>query len=193
MRQQPNAPLGDILGEVVRECLREGFTVELDGLGSFRKGASDNLTFIPDVRPRIFIAYVVEDRDKARRLADAIEAAGMRPWLDQRKLLVGQDWRGCIERAIDGADFFVACFSNRSLRKRGQFQTELRAALRCAERMPLDDFFLLPVRFDDCRVPERIQSQIQYVDLFPDWEEGIEKLLRSIRDEMDARDERRGL
>jgi hypothetical protein len=172
--------------------LREGFTVELDGLGSFRKGASDDLTFIPDTRPRVFIAYVVEDRDKARRLADAIEAAGMRPWLDQRKLLVGQDWRGCIERAIDGADFFVACFSNRSLRKRGQFQTELRTALRCAERMPLDDLFLLPVRFDDCRVPERIQAQIQYVDLFPEWGEGIEKLLRSIRDEMDARDERRG-
>jgi hypothetical protein len=107
----------------------------------------------------------------------------MKPWLDTRKLLPGQDWPRCIERAIDRADFFVPCFSHRAVRKRGQFPFELRYALRCADRMPLDDSFIVPVRLDECEVPRRIASQIQYVDLFPDRAAGVRKLVRSIRRE----------
>ncbi len=115
----------------------------------------------------MFIAYVEEDLVHARRLRDMLTDARFAPWIDKDQLLVGQNWPRAIERAIDLSDAFVACMSSRSLAKRGQFQSELRYALDCADRMPLEESFLLPVRFDACSVPMQIARQVQYVDLFP--------------------------
>ena len=67
------------------------------------------------------------------------------------------------------------------MRKKGQFQAELRYALDCAARVPLDRIFLIPVRLEDCAVPPCIGREIQYVDLFPDWEEGVRRVVASIR------------
>jgi hypothetical protein len=90
-------------------------------------------------------------------------------------------WTRSINTAISEADAFVACLSSGSVRKRGQFQGELRKALECAEKRPLDDVFLLPVRLEPCVVPPRIAEQVQYVDLFPDWDRAVKRLMRSIR------------
>jgi hypothetical protein len=37
------------------------------------------------------------------------------------------------------------------------------------------------VRLEDCAVPPCIGREIQYVDLFPDWEEGVRRVVASIR------------
>ena len=182
-------PLHELVGAAVKQCLDGGRDVELDGLGVFRR-TSTGVAFLPDWGPRVFIAYVVEDYAYAARLYDALTEAGFHPWLDRKKLLPGQNWRRCIERAIDTSDFFVACFSSNSVRKRGQFPYEIRYALRSAERMPLDDVFVFPVRTGDCRVPSRISWNMQYVDLFPDWEQGIQTLVTSIRQEWENRQAR---
>ena len=61
------------------------------------------------------------------------------------------------------------------------FQNELRYALACADRRPLDAVFLLPVRLEACAVPSQIAERVQYADLFPDWERAVKRLLRSVR------------
>ena len=102
-------------------------------------------------------------------------------WMDVRKLLPGQNWPRAIESAIETSDYFVACFSSASVNKRGGFQAEVRYALDCARRMPLDDIFVAPVRLDECRVPRSIQRELQYVDLFPDWQRGVRRLSHMLR------------
>lgn len=178
--------LHDIVGKAVRQCLSDGADVELDGLGVFRLSGS-GVTFIPASGPRIFIAYVVEDYKYAARLYSDLLSAGFNPWLDRKKLLPGQDWRRCIERAINTCDFFIPCFSPRSIGKRGQFPYEVRYALRMSDRMPLEDIFMLPVRFGECPVPSRIAWQMQYCDLLPDWEAGLGRLVQSIAAEWEGR------
>jgi hypothetical protein len=168
------------LVEVVRESLHDGMAVELDGLGTLLPDGAGGISFIPEDRPRVFVAYVDEDSRLALRLVESLNAAGVKTWIDKQRLLPGQDWRRAIERAIDRADFFLACFSQRAIRKRGQFPYELRYALRCAERMPLDENFLIPVRLDACELPQRIHSTTQSVDLFPDWHGGVRLLSQSI-------------
>jgi hypothetical protein len=179
--------LAAALVEVVKDSLREGIAVEFDGLGTFLPRKPDGFDFIPENRPRVFVAYAHEDSRSALRLVDALNAAGMKTWIDKRRLLPGQHWHETIERAICRADFFIACFSRVSVRKRGQFPYELRFALRCADRMPLDEVFVMPVRLESCIVPQSIQSRTQYVDLFPDWEAGVTRLAESIRREYAAR------
>jgi len=166
------------LAALLKECLEEGKQVDIDGLGVFRPGSRGRFEFIPHDRPGVFLAYVQEDAAAAERLFDRLLAGGFDPWLDRRKLLPGQNWPRSIEDAIGTCDFFVACFSRRSVRKKGGFQAEIRYALDCARRVPLDDTFLIPVRLDECRVPTRIRNEIQYIDLFPDWERGFRRVVR---------------
>lgn len=169
-----------VFGEIVRRFLESGSRVDIDGLGSFRRDNQGAIRFTSAGRPRIFIAYVSEDAPLALRLYQDLEARGLAPWMDSQKLLPGQNWPRAIEEAISVSDYFIACLSKHSIVKRSQFQAELRYALDCAARMPLERTFLLPVRFDDCRVPARIQKEFQYVNLFPDWDEGFAKLLPSL-------------
>ena len=83
--------------------------------------------------------------------------------------------------------FFIACFSRRSTAKRGCFQSELRYALECANRVAFDEIYFLPVRFEECEVPPRIARHLQYVSLFPDWDEGVRALVQAMRDQIARR------
>lgn len=165
---------------ILRSALDRGIAVRVEGLGTFFRSETC-YHFTPLTLPRIFVAYVAEDLAPARRLCEALRRRGCDPWLDLERLLPGQNWPRAIERAIQNSDAFLACFSSRSIVKRGQFHSELRYALDCARRMPLDQTFVLPVRLEPCEVPRRISDQTEYVDLFPDWDRGIRRIVRSAR------------
>ncbi|MGA2132254.1 MAG: toll/interleukin-1 receptor domain-containing protein [Bryobacteraceae bacterium] len=169
------------VARLVRQCLAEGASVEIDGLGTFLPDSQRGFRFLPSSRPKVFIAYVQEDAAWADRLYESLEGHGFDPWLDRRKLLPGQNWPRSIEEAIHVCDFFLACFSQRSVRKKGGFQAEIRYALDCTKQIPLDQIFLIPARLDACAVPARIQREIQYIDLFPDWERGIRRIVSAMR------------
>jgi hypothetical protein len=183
----PDRESAEQVAQVVLRGLAAGHAVEIDGLGVFYPDAERVFRFEPRREPRVFIAYVVEDRPDAIRLYHALEAAGFAPWMDVRKLLPGQNWPRAIEGAIEASDFFIACFSENSVRKKGGFQAEIRYALDCARDVPLDQIFVVPVRLDACRVPRAIQREYQYVDLFPDWSRGLHRLLTTMRKEVERR------
>lgn len=186
MSRAETASLRD-LSRLLRQCLREGRSVYVERLGTFRPTRDGGFAFEGDSKPRVFLAYAAEDAARVEPLYDHLERAGFAPWMDRRKLLPGQNWPRAIEGAIETADFFVACFSRHSVRKRGNFQGELRYALDCARLAPVGDVFLIPVRLDDCRLPEEIRRQWHYVDLFPSLEDGARKLAQMIRREMRRR------
>ena len=179
------------LARVLLQIVQEGGEFELDGLGRFLPGANEELGFFPEIKARVFIAYVDEDQEGAASIYDSLSAHGFQPWMDKKKLLPGQNWPRAIDAAIQTSDFFIACFSKRAAGKRGSFHSELRYALECAARVPLDEIFLIPVRLEDCIVPPRISAQTQYVDLFPDWNDGITRILRVLREQEKLRNGKR--
>lgn len=169
-------------GQILRDWLKKSQRVSIDGFGVFEQAEDGQILFQPDSRPRVFLAYVVEDQKQVLKLHDALLASHVAPWMDIRRLIPGQNWPRAIEDAISVSDYFIPCLSKRSVAKRGDFQAELRYALDCARRQPLDHNFIVPVRLDDCRVPRILQREIQYVDLFPDWDGGVRKLLSAFGD-----------
>lgn len=174
------------LAQVARLVLRflaEGRRVEIERIGTFRPGRNGGFHFQPNRKPSVFLAYAAEDGSAVEKLFAALEKAGFQPWMDRRKLLPGQNWPRAIEGAIETADFFIACLSQRAISKRGTFQSEVRYALDCARNAPFDDIYFIPVRLDECRVPAQIQRQLQYVDLFPDAAAGTRRLMQVIRKE----------
>ena len=169
------------LARIVIRGLAAGESVEIDGLGVFYPDAERIFRFAPRSLPKVFIAYVKEDRAIAERLYTDLESAGFAPWIDVRKLLPGQYWPRAIENAIETSSLFVACFSRNSVGKKGGFQAEIRYALDCARQLPLDEIFIVPVRLDGCPVPRSIQRAYQYADLFPDWRAGVRRLIGMMR------------
>jgi hypothetical protein len=68
-----------------------------------------------------------------------------------------------------------------SISKRGYVQREFKLVLDTLEEIPDDEVFIIPVRLDDCQIPESF-SQIHYVDLFE--KGGLESVLKVISSEM---------
>lgn len=178
---------GAQVARIVRQCLTEGASVEIDGLGTFLPDPRRGFRFLPRNSPKVFVAYVQEDAAAAGRICDGLAGCGFEPWLDRRKLLPGQNWPRSIEEAIETSDFFLACFSPNSVRKKGGFQAEIRYALDCMQRIPLDEIFLIPVRLEACPVPRRIQRELHYIDLFPDWERGFRRTVAAMRRQLSHR------
>jgi hypothetical protein len=185
-------PNADHVAGILKQCLDQGKRVDIDGLGVFLRDRDGGYEFVPRKLPKVFLAYVQEDAITAERLYNDLKACGFDPWLDRKKLLPGQNWPRSIEDAIETCEFFVGCFSNSSVNKKGGFQAEIRYALDCARRVPLDEIFLIPVRLNACHVPARIRREIQYIDLFPDWEKGFRRILRMMERQL-ARRRRAGL
>lgn len=121
-----------------------------------------------------FISYVREDADRVRELRALLQAAGVRVWRDTVELLPGQDWRMVIRHAISsGSLVFLACFSQNSTSREKSFQNE--ELMLAVEQMRLrrpGEPWLIPVRFDDCPIPDhdigagRTLASIQRADLF---------------------------
>jgi hypothetical protein len=173
---------------ILRTYLSKGAVLQLDGLGSLRVLKNGDFEFRAQTEPRVFISYASEDRALAMKLSRQLRAAGFHPWLDREQLLPGENWPRAISRAIEASDFALLCFSSKSMSRRGYFHKELRLVLENAARVPIGDVFLLPVRFDpDCRLPEAVADQYQYVDLFPDWDEAVGSIVAVITKHRDRR------
>ncbi len=174
------APLEAKLELLLRDTLTREGSLCLGGVGTFRLLSNGRIAFDPWTRKKVFLAYVLEDKRAVQAIFRFLRRQDFAPWMDAECLLPGQDWPRAIERAIEAADFVVPCFSATACRKRSHFHAELRYALDAARRVPLDAHYLVPVRLDACPIPKRIQLQTQYVDLFPDFRQGLRRLLATL-------------
>ncbi len=85
-----------------------------------------------------------------------------------------------ISKAIRESQFFIALLSEQSTTQKGYVHTELRKALDVMSQFPDGEVFIIPVRLDDCKMNNFTLQNKQWVDMFPDWQEGLERILRTI-------------
>ncbi len=124
----------------------------------------------------VFISHASEDNAAARRLTKRLQGDGFDPWLDLDRILPGQDWNLEIEKALRASGAILLCFSEVSVAKEGYIQREYKRAMRILEEKPEGTIFVIPVRLDDCMMPNFI-SELQWVN-FPD---DYERLLLSLQ------------
>jgi hypothetical protein len=127
---------------------------------------------------RVFLCHASGDKPKARDLYRRLLAEGIDAWLDEEKLLPGQNWRVEIPKAVKSADIVIVCLSRASVSKEGYVQKEIKFALDIAEEKPDGTIFIIPLRLDDCQVPDRL-ADLQWVNLFD--KSGHKKLLDALR------------
>ncbi|NTV38160.1 MAG: toll/interleukin-1 receptor domain-containing protein [Anaerolineales bacterium] len=139
---------------------------------------------MPSNRPlRVYLSCSSHDIAAAREYYQKLRAEGwIQPWLEEEDLLPGQDSRLEIEKAVRNADAVLVFLSSRSVTQEGNLQRELRLALDVADEKPEGAVFVIPVRLDDCSLPQRLRTW-KPVDAFPadrrDW--AYQRVLASIR------------
>lgn len=132
--------------------------------------------------PIAFVSYAKEDVLHARRLYGSLKENGIETWFDEQSLLPGQNWRHSIEAAISECIYFIALISSNSVSKKGYVQKELRIALDVLDRYPTGEVYIIPARVENCPIGDPKLGEIHYVDLFPDYEFGLSRLLKAIRE-----------
>ena len=138
----------------------------------------------------VFISYAREDAQSAERLFNDLKNAGLKPWLDKEAILPGYKWKFAIYQAIKASRFFIPLFSSKSAEKIGYIQNELKYAIEVSKNFPEKDVYIIPARLDDCKIPYEILEEIQTVDLFPDWVEGINAIFKTFKEKgIDSRKE----
>jgi hypothetical protein len=135
----------------------------------------------------VFISYVRADADKVDRLALDLYRHGIDTWTD-RDLRPGLRWKFTIRQAIRQGAAFLACFSPEVFKRdRTYMYEEITTAVEVLRETPADRAWFIPVRLDSCEVPEIevgagvTLRDLQWVDLFPDWEAGVTTLASAIQ------------
>jgi hypothetical protein len=128
---------------------------------------------------RVFLCHSSDDKPAVRALYEALSSnEGIQPWIDETNLLPGQDWDLEIRKAVRRADIILVCLSQDSVNKTGYIQREIKYALDVADEQPEGSIFLIPLRLDECVVPDRLRKR-QWVDDFSP--RGHQKLLSALR------------
>jgi hypothetical protein len=123
----------------------------------------------------VFLSHASQDKPKVRNLCKRLRQDGFDPWLDEERLLPGQDWNLEIEKALRASDAILLCFSEFSVAKEGYIQREYKRAMRYFEEKPEGTLFVIPVRLDKCELPYFIR-EIQWVDYPDDYERLVQSL-----------------
>jgi len=131
---------------------------------------------------KVFLCHASQDKPTVRELYQRLLAKGwIDPWLDEEKLLPGQEWELEIEKSVEAADVVIACLSRKAVEKEGYYQKEIKKVLDVADQKPEGTIFIIPLRLDDCQIPRRL-TKWQYEDYFPvgQREQAYERLLQSL-------------
>lgn len=130
---------------------------------------------------KVFLCHASADKPIVCQLYSYLEEHGIQPWLDIENLLPGQDWQREIPLALEKSDAIIICLSNNSVDKKGYIQKEIKFALDKVLEMPQARIFLIPVRLEECEIPDGL-NKFQWVDLFDDsdYSTGYSKLMKAL-------------
>ena len=124
-----------------------------------------------DATKAVFLSYASQDAAAAKRIADALRAAGVEVWFDaEGGLEHGDEWDAKIRRQIKECVLFIAVISaNTQAREEGYFRIEWELAAQRTLGIASGVAFILPVIIDDTRqpaalVPDRFRS-VQWTKL----------------------------
>jgi tetratricopeptide (TPR) repeat protein len=130
----------------------------------------------------IFLSHNHADKPFARRLAQDLQAAGARVWLDEREIKLGDSLIEKIRQGIDEMEYFGAILSKHSVQSRW-VQEELDTAMSL--QIEGKRIKVLPLVIEDCELPGFLKGKL-YADFrnkrrnTKRYKEELEKILQRL-------------
>ncbi len=116
-------------------------------------------------RLRVFLCHASEDKPEVRKLRKKLESLGIEAWLDEENILPGEEWEEAIRFGLRNSDAIMIVLSQKSVKKIGYVQREIRTALNLADERPPGHLYIIPLRLEECALPDTL-SKYQMADLF---------------------------
>ena len=110
----------------------------------------------PPPRLAVFLCHATQDKEEVRSLAQRLRKSGFDPWLDEERLLPGQQWELEITRALRASNAILVCLSQRAVSKTGYVQKEVGFALDLLSHQPEGSIYLIPLQLEPCELPVRL-------------------------------------
>jgi hypothetical protein len=127
-------------------------------------------------RLRVFISHSSSDKEAAKRIAAALEEKGIRPWLDEAEIRVGQSIPDKIAEGISDSNVFCILISEKSAISKW-VSREYNSFL---PRVISGEAAVVPCRLDNAPVPTLL-GDIKYADFSVSFEFGLEQLLKAVK------------
>jgi len=114
-------------------------------------------------QPRAFkvaLIYMVEERTK-EQVADLykqLQACGIEIFLFSKDMPTVESHEAEMHQQIKHADSVIICYSENFERGRGYRHQEIKIALKEQKMRPPGNAYLIPVRLDECRVPDYLNE-----------------------------------
>lgn len=90
---------------------------------------------------KVFLCHAHEDKPAVRGIYNRLVTKRVDAWLDEERLLPGQDWNLEIMKALQEADVIIICLSKTSVSREGYVQREIKEALDKAKEIPSGTIF----------------------------------------------------
>jgi TIR domain len=116
-------------------------------------------------KPEVFLSYSRADQKAVEEVYNLLRSKGLRPWMDVKDILPGEDWQLSINRAIRRSNYFLAFVSQTSVTKGGVLAAELQSGADIRRENLEGERYLIPVRLDRTEVPESLRPY-QWIDYF---------------------------
>ena len=128
-------------------------------------------------RSKIFISYSFKDNDYANKIRKELHSERFILNIDENNILVGENIKDTLNKELDSSSIVIVLISKNS--SNSEFtQYEIERAIKKGKKV-------LPILIDkEAKIPE-ILKNIQYADLTQDIEIGLNKLIKSLKHNLD--------
>jgi len=119
------------------------------------------------LKVKVFINHATEDKPLVRKLYSELKKySWIDPWIDEDRLLPGQELELEIDKAMKEVDAVLVCISSTSVKKKGYVQAEIRKAEEQQRLRPPGVIYMIPVLLEPCKgqVPPNLQKLL-WVDI----------------------------
>ena len=149
------------------------------GLKAFHELLAVVREWVPSISPlNVFLCYASEDKPVVNALYRHLVADGYHPWFDNESICPAKIGNVKSRKALNRSDVVLVCLSSNSINKTGYVQKEIKEVLDAAELRPEGAIFVIPVKLEDCVVPDRL-AKWQWVNLFE--RNGYKQLVLALR------------
>ncbi|WP_293367485.1 toll/interleukin-1 receptor domain-containing protein [Nevskia sp.] len=128
--------------------------------------------------PSVFLSHSSKDKAFTRKLAERLTLAGVRVWLDEAEINIGDSLLTKISTAIETTDFVAVIISHNSVQS-SWVQSELQMAM--SRELSEKQVRLLPIVIEPCELPMFLRDKL-YADFSKgdDFDAPFARLLRAL-------------
>ena len=124
-----------------------------------------------------FISHSSKDKPFVRQLVSDLTAEGVKVWLDEQRILVGDSIPEKISQGLAESDIFLVVLSEHSVSSEW-VKRELNSAL--VSEISKRKVKIMPLKLSDCEIPAVIHDK-KFADFSGSYKTGLDELLAAIR------------